>query len=62
VENVEFRNLRAEGAFLISAVRRNGRVTRVEVVAEKGGMLRMVSPKTGRVVETAFRPGQRRVF
>jgi alpha-L-fucosidase 2 len=61
-KDVEFRNLRAEGAFLVSAVRRNGKVTRLEVVSEKGGPLRLVSPKTGQILTVTFRPGQRRTF
>jgi hypothetical protein len=61
-KDVEFRTLRAEGAFLISARRAGGRVVRVEVTAEKGGTLRMVSPKDGSMIEVAMGVGERRVL
>ena len=43
-KDVSFKTLRAEGAFLISAERRNGITQRVEIVAEKGGLLRLANP------------------
>jgi alpha-L-fucosidase 2 len=43
-KDVSFKTLRAEGAFLISAERRNGTTQRVEVIAEKGGLLRLENP------------------
>jgi alpha-L-fucosidase 2 len=61
-KNVEFRTLRAEGAFLISARRANGRVIRVEISSEKGGTLRLQSPKDGSLLEIAFQPGQQRTL
>lgn len=61
-KDIEFRTLRAEGAFLVSARRAAGRVVRVEVTAEQGGRLRLVSPKDGSIVETEMRAGERRVF
>ena len=39
-----FKTLRAEGAFLVSAERRGGLTQSVEVVAEKGGQLRLENP------------------
>ncbi len=42
-----FRTLRAQGAFLVSARRRGGAVEEVEIVAEKGGRLRLRNPFTG---------------
>jgi alpha-L-fucosidase 2 len=42
--NVSFRTLRAEGAFLISAERKNSVTQRVEVTAERGGSLRLENP------------------
>ncbi|MCF3111199.1 glycoside hydrolase family 95 protein [Niabella sp. CC-SYL272] len=36
-KNVRFTNLRAEGAFLISAEMKNGDISRIKIVAEKGG-------------------------
>ncbi len=45
--DVSFDALRAEGAFLVSAVRRDGAVVEVRVVAEKGGRLRLENPFAG---------------
>jgi alpha-L-fucosidase 2 len=43
-KDVSFRTLRTEGAFLVSATRENGGCTRVEITAEKGGILRLADP------------------
>ncbi|MCL5281684.1 MAG: glycoside hydrolase family 95 protein [Planctomycetes bacterium] len=45
--DVSFKTLRAEGAFLISAERQHGVMQRVEVTAEKGGLLRLEDPFAG---------------
>jgi alpha-L-fucosidase 2 len=42
--NAKFENLRAQGAFLISAEKENGRVTKVHLFSEKGGNLRLENP------------------
>ncbi len=57
-KDVSFRTLRAEGAFLISAERRNGVMQRVEVIAESGGLLRLENPFDG---ESQGLPGNARV-
>ena len=41
---VSFRRLRAEGAFLVSAKMENGDVTDVEIFSEKGGEIRVLNP------------------
>ncbi len=46
-EDVSFEKLRAQGAFLVSAVREKGRVTEVRVLPEKGGILFMENPFPG---------------
>ena len=43
-EDVGFSTLRTEGAFLVSATREEGRSTRVEITAEKGGTIRLADP------------------
>jgi len=43
-KDVAFKGLRAEGAFVISAERKNGRTQFVEIVAETGGLLRLENP------------------
>jgi alpha-L-fucosidase 2 len=45
-KNVSFKTLRAEGAFLVSAERREGLTRRVEIFAEKEGMSRLENPFT----------------
>ncbi len=60
--DVEFSTLRAEGAFLVSARRKGGRVQRVEVTAEKGGAFRLASPAGGRLIEWVMKPGEKRVL
>jgi hypothetical protein len=43
-EDVSFRTLRAEGAFLITAERAKGLTERVDITAEKGGICRIEDP------------------
>ena len=45
--DVSFRTLRAEGAFLVSAERKDGLTQRVEITAEKAGTLRLEDPFAG---------------
>jgi len=49
--NVSFKTLRAEGAFLISAKKENGPVESITIKAEKGGMLRLKLPFPTWIVE-----------
>lgn len=44
-QNVSFRNLRAEGGFLISAEKKNGIYQYVEIKAEKKGQIRLKAPE-----------------
>lgn len=60
--DVSFTSLRAQGAFLVSAERRAGTTTRVEVTAERGGDCRLVSPFTGENIVLHMKPGERRVL
>lgn len=43
-KDASFQTLRAEGAFLISADRKEGKVQRIEIISEKGGKIRVQSP------------------
>ena len=52
-EDVSFENLRAQGAFLISAAKRNGAVALVEIQSEKGGQLLLANPFDGGEFTTA---------
>ncbi len=46
-KEVAFGSLRAEGAFLVSANRKDGRTVAVEVISEKGGRFRLENPFPG---------------
>jgi alpha-L-fucosidase 2 len=43
-KTLSFKQLRTEGAFIISAEQENGLVTKVEIHAEKGGVLKLKNP------------------
>ncbi len=57
-QDVSFHSLRAEGAFLVSAERRSGLVTRLRIVAEKGGVCTFESPFSGRELQLRLEVGQ----
>jgi len=46
-KDVSFHTLRTEGAFLVSATRDGGRVTRVEIISETGGLCKLANPFDG---------------
>ena len=46
-KEASFISLRAEGAFLVSAERKEGQVQRVEIISEKGGTCRLADPFEG---------------
>jgi alpha-L-fucosidase 2 len=43
-KNAKFENLRAAGAFLVSATQTNGLITEVKILSEQGNTLRIISP------------------
>lgn len=47
-QDASFQTLRAEGAFLLSATMQNRNVQKVEIIPEKGGVLKMQNPFTGK--------------
>lgn len=54
-----FANLRAEGAFLVSALKEKGRVKWVKIYSEKGGLCRIEDPfdSKKKVIEIKTQPG-----
>ena len=58
--NVSFRNLRAEGAFLVSAEMRNCQLVDIQVYSEKGGTFTIVSPTTGKKFKYVMKSGESR--
>jgi alpha-L-fucosidase 2 len=69
-ENVGFKTLRTEGAFLVSATMKQGEVIDVRIRAEQDGMMRMACPfsgifyhsnreyRTGDIIEIEMKKGQ----
>lgn len=53
-----FRDLRAEGAFLVSADYRNGRVQQATIRSEKGGEVKLFNPFTRKVESRILQPGE----
>ena len=43
-KDAEFHNLRAAGAFLVSASLKGGKVNKIDIVSEAGGLLKVVLP------------------
>ena len=43
-KDISFNQLRAEGAYLVSAQKQNGVITQVKIVAEKGGKTKLKLP------------------
>jgi alpha-L-fucosidase 2 len=58
-KDCSFTNLRAQGAFLVSAERRDGKVVSISITSEKGGTCRVRSPSDGDVQTIVMEPGER---
>lgn len=56
--DVKFDHLRARGAFLVSAEKKDGKVVSVKIQSEKENRLLMVSPFTGEVIERSLKAGE----
>ena len=57
-KDIRFDRLRAVGAFLVSAERKDGEVVSLTVFSEKGGTLRLRSPQDGSLIVRQTRPGE----
>lgn len=57
-KDVSFNRLRAMGAFLVSAELKDGKDYTISVYSEKGGTLRIRSPKDGKVITVDTKPGE----
>jgi alpha-L-fucosidase 2 len=55
---LSFETLRAEGAFLVTAERTGGRVSRLCIESEAEGLCRVISPWSGRLLEFTMLPGE----
>jgi sugar phosphate isomerase/epimerase len=61
-QDVSFKKLRAQGAFLVSAERVNGSTRRLEIEAEKGGRCRVLSPFSGQEFVLSMTEGEKVVL
>jgi len=61
-KDVAFSTLRAQGAFLVSASRKGGAVSRVEIVAEQGGRCRLLSPFSAKQLTFDMKKGERKIL
>lgn len=61
-KDISFTTLRAQGAFLVSATRVDGQLSRVEIVSEKGGVCRLVLPENVKELSFRMKPGERKVL
>ena len=57
-KDISFMDLRAMGAFIVSAEMKDGEVVSLSVHSEKGGLLKIRSPKDGNVVTKETNPGE----
>lgn len=56
--NVSFHQLRAEGAFLVSAERVDGATASIRILAEKGGVIRLADPEnSNKIIEKPIEAG-----
>ena len=58
-KDVSFENLRAQGAFLVSAERKDGKVVSVKIESEKGKDLLLISPFDGELIQRKTKVGER---
>lgn len=56
--DVSFTNLRAMGAFLVSATKSNGKLVRLTLRSEKGGTATLLNPVTGKIERYEMAPGE----
>ena len=57
-QNASFRNMRAMGAFLITASYKDGKAEYIKVQSEKGGKLKIFNPFTKKVEEVEMKTGE----
>lgn len=57
-QNASFSQMRAMGAYLVSATYRNGEVETIQITAEKGGRMKLFNPITRKVMEKEMTAGE----
>ena len=61
-KNVSFTNLRAMGAFLVTAARKDGHLTQLVLYSEKGGKARLLNPLSDMIEVYEMAPGETKVI
>ena len=56
--DISFKNIRLPGAFLISAERKNGRITSLSIKSLKSGIMKLKTTDNAPVVQLQFSPGE----
>jgi len=57
-QDISFKNIRLPGAFLISAERKNGRITLLNIKSLKGGMMKLKADDNAPVIQLQFSSGE----
>lgn len=57
-KDASFNKLRAMGAFLVSAIFRNGEVASITIESEKGGLMKLYNPFSSEITEIEMKAGE----
>ena len=57
-KNASFHNMRAVGAFLVSADYKNGKVYKINIHSEKGGLMKVLNPFTNQIEIKMMKAGE----
>jgi hypothetical protein len=61
-KDAKFADLRAQGGFRVSAEQKNGEIVKLEIVSTVGGKLRLLDPRTNKIISHETTPGDRFVL
>ena len=57
--DARFKNLRAQGGFLVTAEQKAGKIVKLEITSTVGGKLRLLNPWTGKIDERETKQGEK---
>ena len=58
-KDAAFTHLRAQGGFLVTAEQKAGKVVKLEITSTVGGRLRLLDPRTGKIIERETQPNEK---
>lgn len=61
-QDASYCNLRAMGAFLVTASYEKGKVSSITIESEKGGVMKLLNPFLGKITEKQMKPGEKIQF